>query len=443
MSILTSSHRPRLSRRRNPQKDETPSAPAEVETAAVSQATEVTPEDIHASVTQEHPAEEDAGDYEEEDTAAFFPDSSIHAEDASNSALTSRIEPQQTGYAFSDSAVTEVASFPEVTASGEEDITVRKRQNNEGFVDTTTNHTEEILNLPSMRAEKRKHDIEEQGGLINTSETLEASEMLSTGIGRSLRHIALIVALGSAIMAWYVMQPERFVEFKSRLQSWVDKTQSDQIVTTNAEQNPDVSNRESSAAQPGESTVIANQSEADEAENSRVQTVDSNPNVDLDQSPDRQDQARDENASLGQTTTAGDFIATQTKYEQSTVEQTPVQDFSDRAQKFQIFFNEGDENIPKQFDGMLNDLFIVLTLNKKTKLKIRGYTDPSEQPIEAMRDALARAQRVSKYFIDKGIKQARIQVESHSVLPKDLQNEPRILDEKLSEGRVELILNGG
>jgi hypothetical protein len=84
-----------------------------------------------------------------------------------------------------------------------------------------------------------------------------------------------------------------------------------------------------------------------------------------------------------------------------------------------------------------------LSLNKTAKLKIRGYIDPSEQPLEAMRDALARAQRVSRYFIDKGIEQSRIQVESHSILPKDLQKEPRILDEKLSEGRVELILTGG
>jgi type II secretory pathway predicted ATPase ExeA len=146
----------------------TPSTPPQV-TAPISSDI---PED---SISKEDSSWDDFGEYHEEDSAAAFPASKIHLDEDEAAQLTSRIKEGQPATEEWNNAATEVFSRPG-TAAGEEDVTVRNKQNLEGFNSDTTRQTEEILNLPTMRAEKRKHDIETQGGLLNTSETLEEPE---------------------------------------------------------------------------------------------------------------------------------------------------------------------------------------------------------------------------------------------------------------------------
>jgi outer membrane protein OmpA-like peptidoglycan-associated protein len=92
---------------------------------------------------------------------------------------------------------------------------------------------------------------------------------------------------------------------------------------------------------------------------------------------------------------------------------------------------------------MLNDLYIVLSLNSQANLKIRGYTDPSDDPLQNMRLSLERAQTVSLYFIDRGIDQARIKIEGHSPTNYDSNLAKEVLDKHLSSRRVELVLQDG
>jgi outer membrane protein OmpA-like peptidoglycan-associated protein len=116
-----------------------------------------------------------------------------------------------------------------------------------------------------------------------------------------------------------------------------------------------------------------------------------------------------------------------------------MEDLGVTERKFQVFFESNNTEIPEQFNEMLNDLYIVLSLNEQANLKISGYADPSGNPLNNMRLSLERAQTVSRYFTERGIAQSRIQVEGHN--PASNSNRAQeALEKHLGSRKVELLL---
>ncbi|MEJ2611210.1 MAG: AAA family ATPase, partial [Candidatus Thiodiazotropha sp.] len=95
-------------------------------------------------------------------------------------------------------------------ASQESDETAVNWQAYSKDPEKTSRDTEEILNLPSMQAERRKHEINAAGGLINPEDSLESNELLTGGGRRFVRNLVLFTVAGGGILilALSFMQPE-------------------------------------------------------------------------------------------------------------------------------------------------------------------------------------------------------------------------------------------
>ncbi|MES9848275.1 MAG: OmpA family protein, partial [Candidatus Thiodiazotropha sp.] len=115
-----------------------------------------------------------------------------------------------------------------------------------------------------------------------------------------------------------------------------------------------------------------------------------------------------------------DYIATQSRYQKIEIGEGTKEtvDTIPTTRKFQIYFEFDNPYIPDQFKEMLNDLYIVLSLNKASTMTITGYTDASGDPIYNMNLSVERASAVSNYFTERGISSERIQVEGRGPVPK-------------------------
>ncbi|MCU7934750.1 MAG: AAA family ATPase [Candidatus Thiodiazotropha sp. (ex Dulcina madagascariensis)] len=351
-------------------------------------------------------------------------------------------------------------AVPDVGAEG-------LRQNGFGDIgdsDLTARKADDILNLPSMQAEKRKHDIEEKGGLINTAETVEVDELFSENLRKSLRRVFFLVAGGLLILVLFIFKPEQirtaWVEFTSKFQI-VTNPQSDQpqeagdhiqsrtgeevaagseIDQRSVEEAKQTADQTAAKEQPGQATVseiekgaIENPPSSSDSD-SQIATAD-------DASP-LQEIAQPSQESTPPQEAGQDYIATQSRYQQVELEASSV-DLGldgDAGRRFQIYFEIDKTEIPQEFDNMLNDLYIVLSLNKQAALTISGYTDVASDPIHDMRLSLKRAQAVSRYFTERGISKERIQVEGRRPIPGESDVEQDSFNKRFGSRRVELIL---
>ncbi|MES9993368.1 MAG: AAA family ATPase [Candidatus Thiodiazotropha sp.] len=304
---------------------------------------------------------------------------------------------------------------------------------------------EEILNLPSMQAERRKHEIEEKGGLINTVETIDIDELFSSTLGKSLRNIFLFVIAGVFFLALFVIEPGRIEQtlddLGAKWQVKTDANEEDQDAITT-----EVDNKQQQLEKPeADSKQVQEVLESDEK--SSITTVakseaDQVPSTDSDMTtqtgvfdPDPVEMA------------SKDYIATQSKYQQVEIgdkaEETGEEVSSSIDMTFQIYFEFDNPNIPEQFSEMLNDLYIVLSLNKSSTMTITGYTDSSGDPTYNMNLSAARAKAVSQYFTERGIEAERIQVEGRGPVPKTTDEEYEEFEKRFGNRRVEIILRKG
>ncbi|MGD8912018.1 MAG: AAA family ATPase [Candidatus Thiodiazotropha sp.] len=293
---------------------------------------------------------------------------------------------------------------------------------------------DEILNLPSMQAEKRKHEIDEKGGWINTSETVEVDELFSATFSKSLRNIFFIVLAGLFFLMLFVMRPEHVDQL------WEGTITKFQSMIKPAEESPTIQT-------PVESSIIPADPEAPETSDMfDLELTEVDPEI----ADEKAEIESEGEASPAPEYTAPmveraskDYVATQSKYQ--TVEigdgieapaiTTPI------PKKFQIYFAFDNTNIPDQFKEMLNDLYIVLSLNKASTMTVTGYTDASGDPIYNMNLSIERANAVSSYFTERGISPDRIQVEGRGPVPKSTADEHEELNKRFGNRRVEIVLH--
>jgi outer membrane protein OmpA-like peptidoglycan-associated protein len=137
-----------------------------------------------------------------------------------------------------------------------------------------------------------------------------------------------------------------------------------------------------------------------------------------------------------------DYIATQSKYQKVEIGAADV-DVNltiPAIKKFQIYFEFDNPKIPEQFKEMLNDLYIVLSLDKAATMTITGYTDASGNPVYNMNLSLERANAVAGYFTERGINPDRILVEGRGPVPKSTIDEHEALEKRFGNRRVEIVL---
>ncbi|MES9827647.1 MAG: AAA family ATPase [Candidatus Thiodiazotropha sp.] len=336
-------------------------------------------------------------------------------------------------------------------------------------VENTETNPDDILNLPSMQAERRKHEIDEKGGLINTAETLEVDDLFTGTFGKSLRNIFFLVLAGFFLLALFVIKPERIDQAWNgtvdKLQSMINPTEDGRETglptAGNGQQiekddslplQIDAESSIETSAEPGiietapekvetsaEINPVIVDTEADTTKpvldvESDVETNPSLENVDSTiVSADPVEKA------------SKDYIATQSRYQKieigegtkETIDTTPT------TRKFQIYFEFDNPYIPDQFKDMLNDLYIVLSLNKASTMTITGYTDASGDPIYNMHLSVERASAVSNYFTERGINSERIQVEGRGPVPKSTTDKYEELDKRFGNRRVEIVLHEG
>ncbi|MEW8069607.1 MAG: AAA family ATPase [Candidatus Thiodiazotropha sp.] len=330
----------------------------------------------------------------------------------------------------------------------------------------TETNPEDILNLPSMQAERRKHEIDEKGGLINTAETLEVDDLFTGTFGKSLRNIFFFVLAGLFFLALFIIKPERID------QAWngiVDKLQStvkpaddglEKIPPSvgNEQQMPETEEIQPLQVDVDESIETSTATSAIETEPEKAESgAESDPAI-VDTETDKPETTADVESDVEMSTpmenmeatleadpvekASKDYIATQSRYQkieigagtEEKIESTPT------TRKFQIYFEFDNPNIPDQFKEMLNDLYIVLSLNKASTMTITGYTDASGDPIYNLRLSVERANAVSSYFTERGISSARIQVEGRGPVPKSTNDEHEELEKRFGNRRVEIIL---
>jgi type II secretory pathway predicted ATPase ExeA/outer membrane protein OmpA-like peptidoglycan-associated protein len=354
--------------------------------------------------------------------------------------------------------------------------------------DTTTqireNSPDEILNLPSMQAERRKHEIDEKGGFINTTETFEVEDLLTDTTSRSMRNMFFIALAGVFILLLFVVKPQGIDQLWDatvvKLQSILNPAEEGfQVVppTTDIQlQNP--TEERPSRVEGTAATQDQIQTPTDDTATSQfdgIETIES-PVISqqeteredsvalIEEAPNDTDgyvpEVRMEDESQDMTVTPGeipgqeneldvveraskDYIATQSKYQKVEIGAADVEESlaMSAIKKFQIYFEFDNPNIPKQFQEMLNDLYIVLSLDKAASMTITGYTDASGDPIYNMNLSLKRANAVAGYFTDKGINPDRILVEGRGPVPKSTIDEHEELEKRFGNRRVEIVLH--
>ncbi|MCU7932392.1 MAG: AAA family ATPase [Candidatus Thiodiazotropha sp. (ex Codakia rugifera)] len=422
------------------------------------------------------------GHIEDEITERFTsPAGKLFLDDEAQKALTSRILHENRTVADELMAEATISSENESDSKIISEVSPKTWINDQEASEEYSHHkTEDILNLPSMKAEKRKHDIDEKGGLINTAETVEVDELFADGIGKSLRHIFFFVLVGLFILALFILQPAQLQTAWDKVASMVRGVFNQQTVephTTDeavkvlgdAEEEGDAQIEDDAQVQsdaqdntePAEDTAILNKPVVtDEKTTDQEPTEDvtkpgsiadagevvspeqDDPPVAVNETPTKpeNDQSAVTDDSIEKA--SKDYIATQSTYQQVEVDES-LQDQSgdlDIERKFQIYFEFDNTEIPEQFNNMLNDLFIVLSLNKQSTVRISGYTDASGEPLYNMRLSIDRAQAVSRYFTERGIPLERIRVEGRGPIPKLSDEENEALEKRLGNRRVEIIL---
>lgn len=388
--------------------------------------------------------EEDAGlsaeeqaetaEYKEEDTDQLAAQSEIYIDSDEVKTLTEQIVDENRTVA--DGLAVEAQSDVTLPESDLDDTTRRTKSDDESTEAIALN-PEEILNTPTMKAERYRHEIEASGGFIVTDDNPDKDEVFSGGILKSVRHVALIVLIGIPLIAYVVWTPEQINGFFSEANNTIQTFLTPKSQPYKNRPQPKV--EESIATAAGNRTDSAGQSQPDESPSTAGDTPDATDAV-VDSVPETGDIATSETKEAGE-----DYIATQTRYQQIEVpdNQPPPIPSSVSERKFQIFFEDNNAEIPTEFEEMLNDLYIVLSLNSQANLKIRGYTYPSDDPLQNMRLSLERAQKVSLYFIDRGIDQARIKIEGHTPTLQQANRDKDLLEKHLSSRRVELLLQEG
>jgi type II secretory pathway predicted ATPase ExeA/outer membrane protein OmpA-like peptidoglycan-associated protein len=337
----------------------------------------------------------------------------------------------------------------------------------EATTETNESSPDEILNLPSMQAERRKHEIDEKGGWINTAETVEVDELFSGTFGKSLRNIFFFVLAGLFFLMLFVIKPERID------QVWEGTVAKFQSITKPAQERGEVITPTAETEQQGFEKEDSQAAKVDEspatetpAESSFTQTAPEKLETSDVSDPEITEteivEEKVEVESYSEATTipeyieslvetdlveraSKDYIATQSKYQKVEIgEETEAAIVTTPTiRKFQIYFEFDNPNIPDQFKAMLNDLYIVLSLNKRSTMTITGYTDASGDPIYNMNLSSDRANAVSKYFTERGISPDRIQVEGRGPVPKSTTEEHEELEKRFGNRRVEIVLSEG
>jgi outer membrane protein OmpA-like peptidoglycan-associated protein len=322
----------------------------------------------------------------------------------------------------------------------DKDDTVRKWDREGSDSQEFSLDADEFLNTPTMRAERRRHEIGASGGfIVSDDELVGKDEVFPGGIARSVRNIALIVLVCAPIIGYFVVPPERINQLFGELNSIVQSMLAPKSTPLPSEEADQISKKENSSANSTQETissrVVKNQLEPKRVEeNPIVENIESQQDI-------------DEKVTSTVKGAGEDYIATQSKYEQIVVNeaQPPSTVEPIKERKFQVFFEANNTEIPKEFIEMLNDLYIVLSLNEQAILKISGYadSDPSDDPLQNMRLSLERAQTVSSYFIERGIDSSRIQIEGHSPSMGSTNLAQEALEKHLGNKRVELLLRDG
>jgi outer membrane protein OmpA-like peptidoglycan-associated protein len=321
----------------------------------------------------------------------------------------------------------------------------------EASTETGESSPDEILNLPSMQAERRKHEIDEKGGWISTAETVEVDELFTGTFSRSLRNIFIFVLAGLFFLILFVIKPERIDQvwegtvekIPSMIKPAEEQDEVESPSTETERQTPEKGDSQASKADEKTTTEAPIETSITDKE---TVLLDKQAPVEADDEtspiPDYTESAVEtdlvERASK-------DYIATQSKYQkveigegaEETIVTAPI------TRKFQIYFEFDNPNIPDQFKEMLNDLYIVLSLNKASTMTITGYTDASGDPVYNMRLSTERANAVARYFTEKGIGPDRIQVEGRGPVPKSTSEEYEELEKRFGNRRVEIILSEG
>ncbi|MEW8314023.1 MAG: AAA family ATPase [Candidatus Thiodiazotropha endolucinida] len=336
--------------------------------------------------------------------------------------------------------------------------------------ENTETNPEDILNLPSMQAERRKHEIDEKGGLINTAETLEVDDLFTGTFGKSLRNIFFLVLAGFFFLALFVIKPERIEQAWNgtvdKLQSMInpaeDRRVKDLPTAGNEQQIPDTAESKSfqvdadsgieTSAEPDVIETVPEKVEtsaeldlaivdADTGQTEPISDVES----DVETSPSLENIESTIVAADPVERASKDYIATQSRYQKIEIGEgtKEIVDTIPTTRRFQIYFEFDNPYIPDQFKDMLNDLYIVLSLNKASTMTITGYTDASGDPIYNMNLSVERASAVSNYFTERGISSERIQVEGRGPVPKSTTDEHEELDKRFGDRRVEIVLREG
>jgi type II secretory pathway predicted ATPase ExeA/outer membrane protein OmpA-like peptidoglycan-associated protein len=341
----------------------------------------------------------------------------------------------------------------------EHDDTVRQWSLGPANEQSISMETEDILNSPTMRAERRKQEIGAMGGLIVSDDVLEKDELFTGGLIGSLRNIALFVVAGLVFVSIFFVKPGQLEEiwgemssvFQTMLTSKPAESpvsdENNPISTENNTQAEDgsvsevddeqidkIPENQTNRTEPVEAVIDWASKEGDEAKQAGV--MESAEFVAKDEDTSKMEDG-DVVKEAGE-----DYIATQSKYQQVVTNEPDllVENLGIAERKFQVFFESNNTEVPEQFNEMLNDLYIVLSLNEQANLKISGYADPSGNPLNNMRHSLERAQTVSRYFTERGITQNRIQIEGHSPSSSSSSTAQGALEKHLGSRRVELLL---
>jgi outer membrane protein OmpA-like peptidoglycan-associated protein len=341
---------------------------------------------------------------------------------------------------------------------GEGDIRIE-----EALTENSESSPDEILNLPSMQAERRKHEIDEKGGWINTAETVEVDELFTGTFSKSLRNIFFFVLAGLFFLILFVIKPEHIDQFwegtvekipstikpaEERGEVITPATETEQQALEADDSQPSKADEKTSTEAPIESSTTQTASEKPETRVTDRETVlvdkqapvegdgETNPIPDYTEATVETDLV--ERASK-------DYIATQSKYQKVEIGEGTEEAIvtAPTTKKFQVYFEFDNPNIPDQFKEMLNDLYIVLSLNKASTVTITGYTDASGDPIYNLRLSTDRANAVSRYFRERGVSPDRIQVEGRGPVPKSTTEEYEELEKRFGNRRVEIILSEG
>jgi type II secretory pathway predicted ATPase ExeA/outer membrane protein OmpA-like peptidoglycan-associated protein len=337
----------------------------------------------------------------------------------------------------------------------------------EVLTETNESSPDEILNLPSMQAERRKHEIEEKGGWINTAETVGVDELFAGAFGKSLRNIFFFVLAGLFFLILFVIKPERIDQIwedtVAKIPSMIEPADDRSEVTaptteterqeaevgdslaskgdeyTNLE-TPVASSTAQTISEKFETSIASDQ----EITDTGTALADKKAAVESDSDTSLSPESLESTVDTGLVERASvDYIATQSKYQKVEIgEGTDVAiPTTPTTSKFQIYFEFDDTSIPDQFKEMLNDLYIVLSLNKASTMTITGYTDASGDPVYNMNLSVDRANAVSDYFTERGISPDRIQVEGRGPVPKSTADEHEELEKRFGNRRVEIIMS--